>query len=93
MRKTLRASVMVLALCGPAFAGDMQCPPVVPPPPAPAVQGPTTDGVISTPLTTDGEMPNGTSDGIMQNGASDGIMGNGAAATFLQVVLNLLALP
>jgi hypothetical protein len=33
-----------------------------------------------------------TTDGIMPNGAPDGDMDNGAAATFLQVVLNLLAL-
>lgn len=73
---------MVLALCGPAFAGDMLCPPVAPPPPATAVQGPTTDGIIQ----------NGALDGEIQNGATDGIMDNGAAATFAQVLLNLLAL-
>jgi hypothetical protein len=62
----------------------MNAPPVTqPPPPAPAVQGPTTDGEMPTTLTTDGVMPNGASDGIIQNDA---------AATFMQVVLNLLAL-
>lgn len=33
-----------------------------------------------------------TTDGDIQNGASDGIMQNEVAATFMQVVLNLLAL-
>jgi hypothetical protein len=37
----------------------MNAPPVTqPPPPAPAVQEPTTDGIIHTPLTTDGDMGN-----------------------------------
>lgn len=31
MRKTLRASVFVLALCAPAFAGDIPCPSVTQP--------------------------------------------------------------
>jgi hypothetical protein len=30
MRKTICASVLVLALCGSAFAGDMECPPIAP---------------------------------------------------------------
>jgi hypothetical protein len=34
MRKTLRASVFVLALCVPAFAGDIPNPPVPQPPPS-----------------------------------------------------------
>ncbi len=34
-----------------------------------------------------------TTDGEIQNVASDGIMPNDVAATFMQVVLNLLALP
>jgi hypothetical protein len=33
MRKTLRASVLVLALCAPAFAGDIPMPPAPEPPP------------------------------------------------------------
>jgi hypothetical protein len=85
MRKAIRASVLVLLLTAPAQAGWMQngSPEPPPPQPAPAVQGPTTDGQIDTPL---------TADGYMQNDASDGDMGNGAAATFAQVLLNLLAL-
>lgn len=31
MRKSLRASVLLLALCCPALAGDMLCPSVAPP--------------------------------------------------------------
>jgi hypothetical protein len=31
MRKTLRAAVFVLALCAPAFAGDIPCPSVTQP--------------------------------------------------------------
>lgn len=77
MRKTLRASVMVLALCCPAFAGDALCPPVAPPPPATAVQEPTTDGEMSAGVTAP------TADGHIQNEA---------AATFMQVLMNLLAL-
>jgi hypothetical protein len=44
MRKTLSASVLLLALCYPAFAGDMPTPPV--PEPTKAVQEPTGDGII-----------------------------------------------
>jgi hypothetical protein len=78
MRKILRASILVLALCCPAFAGDALCPPgVTPPPPTSAVQGPTTDGQIDTGATAP---------------TTDGIMGNGAAITFAQVILNLLTL-
>ena len=75
MRKTLTTVALVLTLCCPVFAGEMNAPPATqPPPPAPAVQEPTTDGII-------------------QNDASDGDMDNGAAAaTFAQVLLNLLAL-
>lgn len=43
MRKTLRASIIVLAFCCPVFAGDMPCPPIAPPSqPAKAEQEPTT---------------------------------------------------
>lgn len=81
MSKAIRASVLVLLLACSAQAGWIQngvadAPPP-PPPPATAVQGPTTDGVISTGATAP------TVHGITQNDA---------AATFLQVVLNLLAL-
>lgn len=47
MLKTLGASVLVLALCIPALAGDMPCPPVAPPPPTTsAMQEPDTEGEI-----------------------------------------------
>lgn len=47
MRKTLCASVLALALCVPAFAGDMGCPPLVAPedtnnPPLVVEETPTT---------------------------------------------------
>lgn len=48
MRKSLRASVLLLALCCPAFAGVMTCPGVEPPPPQSTQEA-----------TTDGEMQNG----------------------------------
>ena len=76
MKKTLRASVLVLALYCPAFAGDIPCPTVAPTPqPARAVQELTLDSGIQSPQTLDGDVPNG-----------------GAAATFVEVLLNLLAL-
>jgi hypothetical protein len=53
MLKTLRASALLLALCCPAFGGDIPNPPAPqPPPPAPtnAVQEPE-DGEILTPPT------------------------------------------
>ena len=76
MRKTLRASVMVLALCSPVFAGDALCPPVAPPPPQPAtaVEEPTAGAEMQSPETTGGDVS------------------DGAAATFWEVMLNLLAL-
>ena len=78
MRNAIRASVLMLALCCPAFAGNIPNPPGVTttPTPAPAVQETTTFGDLQP-----GELP--TSGGDIQNGA---------AATFMQVVLNLLAL-
>jgi hypothetical protein len=81
MRKTLTTAALVLALCCPVFAGEMNTPVAPAPPPsqpASAIQEPTTDGEMSA--------------GVMAPTA-DGIMGNGAAATFVQIVLNLLALP
>lgn len=50
MRKTLCASVLLLALCGSAFAGDMSNPSTPqPPPPQNMTAGETTtDGVIQT---------------------------------------------
>jgi hypothetical protein len=79
MRKTISLLALSLVLTCSAFAGDMQngVTGTPPPTPAPAVQGPTTDGEMSAGATAP------TTDGDIQNGA---------AATFLQVVLNLLAL-
>jgi hypothetical protein len=76
MSKAIRTSVLVLLLTSSAQAGWMGNDSPAPPPsqPAPAVQGPTTDGIMQTPLTTDGDMQ------------------NDAGITFMEVVLNLLAL-
>lgn len=50
MRKTLCASVLMLALCGSAYAGDMSNPsaPQPPPPQNMTAEEPTPDGVIQT---------------------------------------------
>lgn len=78
MRKTFRASVLMLALCCPVFAGDIPNPPIAPPqPPTPAVQAPSTDGQIDTGATAS------TADSDLQNSA---------AITFVEILLNLLAL-
>jgi hypothetical protein len=77
MSKAIRASALVLLLACSAQAGWIQNGSPAPPQSAPAVQGPTTGGEIDTGATTP------TADGIMQNEA---------AATFTQVLLNLLAL-
>ena len=77
MRKTLNASIMVLALCCPAFAGDALCPPGVTTPPTTAIQETTTDGEIETGTTAT---------------TTDGDIETGAAITFVEVVLNLFTL-
>ena len=63
MRKTLGVAALMLALCCPAFAGEIPTPPAPPPQPATAVQEPT-DGT-----TLNGEMPNPGE--IHTTGASD----------------------
>lgn len=54
MRKTFCASVLVLALCGSAFAGDIGCPPIapgdIPSPPA------STSGDINSPPLVAGDI-------------------------------------
>jgi hypothetical protein len=79
MRKTLRASTLVLALCCPAFAGDIPNPVVVPTPQprTSSFQGPTANEDVET---------------VMTAPAAEGETLSGATATFLEVVLNLLAL-
>lgn len=49
MRKTLRASALVLALAFPAHAGLIPNPPVAPPPPS-AAEGQATDGDMHFPI-------------------------------------------
>jgi len=58
MRKTLCASVLMLALCGSAFAGDMSNPsaPQQPPPQTMTTEETATDGVMQT----------GTADGFTE---------------------------
>ena len=58
MRKTLCASVLMLALCGSAFAGDISNPsaPQPPPPSNMTAEETTTDDVIQT----------GTADGFTE---------------------------
>lgn len=55
MRKTLRAAALVLALCSPAFAGDILCP-SAPAPPLNATQAAQT---------ADGYMPNGLTETVL----------------------------
>lgn len=81
MRKTLCASVLVLVLCGSAFAGDMGTPPIAPgdipnPPSAPQ----TTDG------TTDTSAAAATADITSDDNAGD------LAAAALSVINSVLAL-
>lgn len=63
MRKTLRVSVLLLALCGPAFAGDIPCP-AGPQPAMSAAEEPTVRG----------EMQNGAADGLV--GAALTVLGS-----------------
>ena len=72
MRKTLRASVLMLALCCPAFAGEMPCPTVVPTP---------------DPMTVEQEPAAGAAVDTM-----DGQVETAAVASFVEVMLSLLAL-
>ena len=79
MVKAIRACALILLLACSAQAGHMQNDSPAPPPSQPAItaQGPTTDGEMDTGATAP---------------TADGIMPNEAAITFMQVVLNLLAL-
>lgn len=47
MRKTLGVAALMLALCCPAFAGEIPTPPAPPPPPASPVLEPTGDATVS----------------------------------------------
>ena len=47
MRKSLRASVLLLVLCCPSFASDMLTPPVAPPPTSTTTLAPEADGEIT----------------------------------------------
>ena len=55
MLKTLRISVLLLALCGSAFAGDIPCP-----------AGPQSSSMTAEGPTVEGEMPNeSAADGLV----------------------------
>ncbi len=88
MRKTLCASVLVLALCVSALAGDIECPPIAPGdisnPPS-AAQSPgnqTADGSVGT------GAPDAAADGIIHGDNADSLAE--AALTILNSVLALL---
>jgi hypothetical protein len=59
MRKTLGVAALMLALCCPAFAGEIPNPPAPTPPPAIAVQELTDDATLNGEMPNLGEMPNG----------------------------------
>lgn len=58
MRKTLRASILIFALCGSAIAGDMSNPSAPQPPPP--------SGITVEEEATDGETQTGTTDGFTE---------------------------
>jgi hypothetical protein len=54
MRKSLSASILLLALCCPAFAGDMPTPPAAPlPSPSPTAKEPASGGEVTSPTVLD----------------------------------------
>lgn len=53
MRKSLGASVLLLVLCCPAFAGDMLTPPAAPPPPTARYAAPSPGGEVLAPTPVD----------------------------------------
>ena len=81
MRKTISLLALLLALTCSAYGGEMQNgvtgTPQPTPAPAPATQGPPTGGEMDAGATT---------------ATSDDEMVDEAAVTFMQVLLNLLAL-
>jgi hypothetical protein len=78
MRKFIRASVLVLALTFPAFAGDIPYGVTSAPPPAPIAEC--------------GDIPNGAT-GYIPNGVTGEIpFGETSEPTFLEVLLSLFSL-
>jgi hypothetical protein len=59
MRKTLYSFVLMLALCGSAFAGDMSTPSAPQPPPPPS-------SMTAEETATDGLIQTGTADGFTE---------------------------
>jgi hypothetical protein len=88
MRKTLCASVLVLALCGSALAGDIECPPIVAPG---GINNPPSASESFSVQTADGWIGTGaaapTADGIIHGDNADGL-----AAAALTVINSVLAL-
>jgi hypothetical protein len=76
MRKTLCVSALVLALCGSAFAGDTNSPPLV---------GPKD---VTSPLFTPRTSGEETADGIVQDDYTDSVAA--ASLTLLDSLLALL---
>jgi hypothetical protein len=58
MRKTIRASVLVLSICGSAFAGDMSTPSTPQPPPP--------SGITTEEQLKDGAVPPGAIDSFTE---------------------------
>lgn len=83
MRKTLCASVLVLALCGSALAGDMGCPPIAP------VNFPSTSQSPAL-QTDDGSTDVGASTPTADMNA--GGDADGFSATALSIINSVLAL-
>ena len=64
MRKTLCASVLVLSLCGSAFAGDAGCPPA--PAPGDIPNPPLAAGDINNPPNATQSSDDQTADGLTE---------------------------
>ena len=89
MRKSLCALGLVLALCGSAFAGDIQTPPVL----APGdIQSPPDASQTPSAQASDGWIDTGeaalSDDGIIHGDEADGM--TSAALSVLNSVLSLL---
>lgn len=77
MRKTLCASVLLLSLCGSAFAGDAGCPPIAP-------------GDISCPPSMSQPSADQTNDG--PTNAEADTAADDLAATTLSIINSMMAL-
>ena len=87
MRKTLCASVLVLALCGSALAGDINSPPIAPG----DISNPPGASQASSNQTADGSVSMGTPD-TAANGIIHGDDVDSLTAAALTVLNSVLAL-